>query len=393
MSFIVAAAATAATSLATAGAITGGVGAAITAGSIGGAAAGIGAGAATAGALGAGVGAISAAAQGQDVGKGALMGAASGVATAGVAGGLGAAVGPAASGVGQVVQGAVIGGTAGAAGGAAGAATGGEDVGTGALMGGATGAVAGGAMGAMPAPSEVPSIGVANPSAPAEGAFSSLGTGEVVGSNAGAAQFDSAIGSVPGTTGYTPPATLGGTPTTTTSSGLGLGDIGPKIGIQPATALGSAEPTGVVGGPLSQIKQGLTGAIAGGGVNYTGSQMIDSQAAASKAASEDAARAGVFANQNQAGMANLKGLGFGAPSGPLSSLSGIGKATGGLTALAHGGQIPLKDGAYIIPADVVSALGNGSSKAGAEFLRHLMMEVRKEAVNIQGLGAAKKHGA
>jgi hypothetical protein len=121
--------------------------------------------------------------------------------------------------------------------------------------------------------------------------------------------------------------------------------------------------------------------------------MVDAQAAASKAASEDAARAGVFANQNQAGMANLKGLGFGSSSGPLSALGGIGRATGGLTALAHGGQVPLKDGAYIIPADVVSALGNGSSKAGAEFLKQLMMEIRKESVNTQGLGAAKNNAA
>lgn len=37
----------------------------------------------------------------------------------------------------------------------------------------------------------------------------------------------------------------------------------------------------------------------------------------------------------------------------------------------HGGSIRLKDGSFIIPADVVSALGNGSSKAGAKYLTHL----------------------
>ena len=42
---------------------------------------------------------------------------------------------------------------------------------------------------------------------------------------------------------------------------------------------------------------------------------------------------------------------------------------------------------------MVSALGNGSSKAGAEYLKRLMIEVRKEAANLQGLGAAKRHGA
>jgi len=370
------------------------VGTTISLGALSGTAAAVLGGVAVGGATGAGVGAIKAAASGEDVGKGALMGGVSGAVTGGVAPGLGSAVAtPLTSAIGSTATGAVVGGVAGAAGGAAGSAAGGQDVGKGALMGGATGAVAGGAMGAMPAPSEVPSIGVANPSTPAEGAFSSLGTGEVVGSNAGAAQFDSAIGSVPGTTGYTPPATLGGAPTTTTSSGLGIGDIGPKIGIQPATALGSAEPTGVVGGPLAQIKTGLTGLAGVAGTEYTGNQMINAAEAAKKAAGEDALRAGEFTNQNQAGMDRLKGLGFNSPSGPLSSLGSIGKATGGLTALAHGGQVPLKDGAYIIPADVVSALGNGSSKAGAEFLRHLMIEVRKESVNLQGLGAAKKHVA
>jgi len=346
---------------------------------------------------GAAIGTIKAAASGEDIGKGALMGAVAGGVTGGVAPGLGSAIAaPIASGVGSaaapIVTGAVVGGVSGAAGGAAGSAAGGQDVGKGALMGGATGAVAGGVSGGLAsAPSEVPSIGVANPSAPAEGAFSSLGTGEVVGSNAGAAQFDKVIGSVPGAAGYTPPATLGGAPTTATSSGLGIGDIGPKIGIQPATALGSAEPTGVVGGPLSQIKPGLTGLAAGAATDYAGNSIIDAQDAAAKAAAEDKARGLDFANQGSSGLAGVRAAGLPDGTGPLGGLGSIGRATGGITALAHGGQIPLGDGAYIIPADVVSALGNGSSKAGAEYLRQLMVAVRKEAVGRQGIGAAKKH--
>lgn len=35
---------------------------------------------------------------------------------------------------------------------------------------------------------------------------------------------------------------------------------------------------------------------------------------------------------------------------------------------AHGGGVDLEEGQFIIPADVVSALGNGSTKAGAAFL-------------------------
>jgi hypothetical protein len=38
----------------------------------------------------------------------------------------------------------------------------------------------------------------------------------------------------------------------------------------------------------------------------------------------------------------------------------------------QGGSVKLQDGAFVVPADVVSALGNGSSKAGAKYLTHLM---------------------
>lgn len=323
MSFLVSAAAAAASAAAvTAGATAGGLAAGL---------AGVAAGGLTAGAMGAGVGAISAAAQGQDVGKGALMGAASSVATAGVASGLSAVGAPA----------MVAGTIGGAAGGAAGAAAGGEDVGKGTMIGGATGAVTSG-VGEL--------AGAVGPPPNASGEFGAIKPDF---SNVGAVHDPGALDSL---------------------------------------AKGATDLTGssITGGQLSG---GLKALTAGALTDYAGHSIVNADEAAKKAEQQNAQGAIDFANQNQAGMSNLKGLGFGAPSGPLSSLSGIGKATGGLTALAHGGQIPLKDGAYIIPADVVSALGNGSSKAGAEFLRHLMMEVRKEAVNIQGLGAAKKHGA
>ena len=302
------------------------------------------------GTVGAGVGAIKAAASGEDVGKGALMGGVGGAVTGGVAPGLGSAVAaPLTSAVGSTATGAVIGGVAGAAGGAAGAAAGGEDVGKGAMIGGASGAVTGGVAGASGGPPNAAGeYGTVNPD------FSSVGTAHV-----------------------SPSGDVGS-----------LGDLG-SLSDSAASGISKA------GVPITgdQLSTGLNALGAGAVTDYAGQSIVDAQDAAKKAEQQNAQGAIDFANQNQAGMANLKGLGFGAPSGPLSSLSGIGKATGGLTALAHGGQVPLKDGAYIIPADVVSALGNGSSKAGAEFLRHLMMEVRKEAVNIQGLGAAKKHAS
>lgn len=147
MSFIVAAASTAAVSAISAGAITGGVAGAITAGGVAGlsaAAGGIAAGAATAGALGAGIGAAGAGITGGDVGKGALSGAISGAVTGGIAPGLGGAT----AGLGAVGSGTLTGGIAGAAGSAAGAGAVGEDAGSAALMGGGIGAL-GGALGGM----------------------------------------------------------------------------------------------------------------------------------------------------------------------------------------------------------------------------------------------------
>ena len=44
---------------------------------------------------------------------------------------------------------------------------------------------------------------------------------------------------------------------------------------------------------------------------------------------------------------------------------------GGFGHFAHGGSLRLEQSSYIIPADVVSAIGNGSTKAGAKYLDHL----------------------
>jgi hypothetical protein len=140
-----------------------------------------------------------------------------------------------------------------------------------------------------------------------------------------------------------------------------------------------------------QLSAGLTGLAGAAGTDYAGNSIIDAQDAAAKAAAEDKARGLDFASQGSSGLAGVRAAGLPDGSGPLGGLGSIGRATGGITALAHGGQVALGDGAYIIPADVVSALGNGSSKAGADYLRRLMIEVRKEAIGRQGMGAAKKH--
>lgn len=307
---------------------------------------------------GAAIGSIKAAASGEDIGKGALMGAVAGGVTGGVAPGLGSAIAaPIASGVGSaaapIVTGAVVGGVSGAAGGAAGSAVGGQDVGKGALMGGATGAVAGGTLGAIgPAP-----------------------TGDVA----------TAAGGTP----------VSADPIGTASAGTAGETIGTGVtSVQPSGALGSlAQSATDAGLPVTgdQIGTGLKGLAGVAGTEYAGKSITDAQDAAAKAASEDKARGLDAINQGSSGLAAVRAAGLPDGTGPLGGLGGIGRATGGITALAHGGQVALGDGAYIIPADVVSALGNGSSKAGADYLRRLMVEVRKEAVGRQGMGAAKKH--
>ena len=341
------------------GAVAGTAGAGMAAGALS-AGAAASAGAVTGTALGAGVGAISAAAQGQDVGKGALMGAASGLVTAGVGSGVsGAAGGALTNAVGSTASGAITGGVAGAAGGAAGAAVGGEDVGKGALIGGASGAVAGGVTGAL---------------TPTPGANAGPLTELASGTPPTAGTVNPTMG--PATTN--PIAPQGPAPA--------LSQIGTNTVASPTTTAGLA---GL--GPTNDAV--LKGLGAGAVTNYAGTSMVNSQNAADLATKEDAARGATFANQNNTGLAALQTAGLPTKAGPLAGLGKMGKATGGLTALAHGGQVPLKDGAYIIPADVVSALGNGSSKAGAQYLRQLMIEVRKEAVNLQGLGGAKKRAS
>jgi hypothetical protein len=51
---------------------------------------------------------------------------------------------------------------------------------------------------------------------------------------------------------------------------------------------------------------------------------------------------------------------------------------GGLATLKGGGSIKMVDGQYVVSADVVSALGNGSSKAGAKFLQEAFNQIRAQ---------------
>lgn len=149
--------------------------------------------------------------------------------------------------------------------------------------------------------------------------------------------------------------------------------------------------SGIVGGTTAGVGAGVVGAAALG--STAGGMAGASEAEAAKLAKTNAQ--GTAANQ--AALALPAGVTPGMSAAQVTQGSGdplkglAGAATGGLVSLARGGKVPLSDGAYIIPADVVSALGNGSSKAGAEFLRRLMAEVKQEAVHRHGLGAARKY--
>lgn len=206
-------------------------------------------------------------------------------------------------------------------------------------------------------------------------------------------------------------ATAGGTAVgagTSALSGLGLGSLGGTVAsAAPSVALsGAASATGA-GGSIAGFSPGaLAGAVpassgtgiaggvvtaptAGGGMASaalptTGS--VFSGAAAPSFASQAASFLGEEALKEGAGellserpqMAPRTGGGA-RPRSPYSSeeqeqssgnpfANPFGYfAEGGLTTL-RGGGIAMREGQYVVPADVVSAIGNGSSKAGAKFL-------------------------
>ena len=171
---------------------------------------------------------------------------------------------------------------------------------------------------------------------------------------------------------------------------LGAGAAGTGVlagatlsGVASGLGTGAAIAAGTVGA-------GTLGAV-GAGIN----EAVESADAADAAAKADVARG--VANQPKlaAGLtpAQAPGAAAAAAANPLAGIGSDqpiqGAAEGGIMR-AKGGHIPLKDGAYVIPADVVSALGNGSTKAGGAFLRQLIEAVKDESTKRHGLGAVHK---
>ena len=164
------------------------------------------------------------------------------------------------------------------------------------------------------------------------------------GTGAGAGSFigEAAAAGLGGTAGTAVPvgSTVGGL-----ASGVGAGAAGEAglgiAGALPVGTLSSAAAPGMLGGLGSFAAQQLGGQAISQGVQGIQNMQAEGQA-------RQSARLG--AAQEAQKTQDAKALG--------SQVYG----------LAGGGEVNLEDGQFILPADVVSALGNGSTKAGAQFL-------------------------
>lgn len=153
-----------------------------------------------------------------------------------------------------------------------------------------------------------------------------------------------------------------------------------------ATAVGSvvlaALPT-TVGTAITGlgIGAGTVGAVTLGGAAAAG-MGIDAAISEGQAKEADK-KVGVQNAADLAAPAMATNL-YSTPTAPISQGGQQYFATGGITALAKGGQsVNLGNADYIIPADVVSALGNGSTKAGARYLQEQFARLNR----IEGVGA------
>lgn len=247
---------------------------------------------------------------------GAGLGAITGAAT-GQGAGRGALFGALGGGVTGGAGGAIFGGAAGSAGGAGGGAAGGT---TGGTAGGVAGDVAGQAPGYVAQESQG-IMGAIKPES-AMGQLDLQGAG-LVGPNgmpvAGAA-----------------PAGASGLPSGITPSGV----TGQGLQAAVPPPLGDSGGGGAFGQIADEVPEAIGKTVLDTGVNK-GIEGVSNTIAANKAKKEDEARGQAFYAANP-------------------ELGG--------KPLAGGGSVALSDGQFIIPADIVSALGNGSTKAGAAFL-------------------------
>lgn len=272
------------------------------------------------GIVGTTAGGISSAVKGEPVWKGMLIGAGTGLAGGALGAGLGALGGAAGGGAGGAA-----GGTGGAAGGAGGAAGGGAGGGAGGVTGGTTGAVGGTGGGAVGGASGGGGSAVVNPAVQ---------------------------------------AALTESPTAITSQGMGAATNAPTIGIggaapvssAPVTSTAESGLTSMIDKAIPALKGSVPGMVLDTAKGFTGGTTFTGDAGKEQEAKEAQGSQWAADTYQQPGGSWLPG-----------------KAEGGVATIraARGGSVRLKNGDYVVPADVVSALGNGSTKAGAKYLTHL----------------------
>lgn len=267
-------------------------------------------------------------------GVGAVAGTIGGTVASGLGAlGLGTAAAPSAlaSGIGTLVGGATTGGAIGSGLGAATSAITGGDVGKGAAMGALTGGATGGIGSFLGSGG-----GAAGAAADAVGGVKGAGGSFIE----QAAQ--QGLGAVPGAT----------VPVGTTAQGL-------AASAAPVLNSGGASAAGALGGVGKDLVKMAAPEVLKGGMGMVSTPTYDDSSAREQ--QNSLLNAIETANEVYKPLGSTGGWGY------------QGMARGGEIRYANkkGGSVSLRNGDFIIPADVVSAIGNGSTKAGAKYLDHL----------------------
>lgn len=149
-------------------------------------------------------------------------------------------------------------------------------------------------------------------------------------------------------------AGLGGTAETAVGTGSTVGGLASGVG---GGAAGEAG-LGIAGAlPVGTISNAAAPGLLGGLGSFA-AQQVGGQAISQGVQGIQNAQLQEQARQNER-------LGAAQDAQKTKDAKGLGSQVYGLAA---GGGVDLQDGDFIFPADVVSALGNGSTKAGAKFL-------------------------
>ena len=158
---------------------------------------------------------------------------------------------------------------------------------------------------------------------------------------------------------------------------------GAILGALPTAVGTTLAGVGIGAGTVGAVTLGGTAAGIMGGVDAAQNKQM--QNASNKQGMADAAAAAVPGTAS-----TLYAAAPAASTTPIANSDQKLFATGGITALAKGGpSVRLEDSDYIIPADVVSALGNGSSKAGARYLQEQLARLNSVG-GVGSLQPAKK---